>query len=74
MQRVLLLIQDAGHDPIAGIHPNEDAARLALASYVRERTGMPTALHADNDDGAIEAYFAGDIANYFIVGLAVENR
>lgn len=74
MQRVLLVIRGDGHDPVADIHPDEDAARRALAAYVRERTGGHTAFQADNDDGAVEAYFAASPASYSIVGVADENR
>lgn len=74
MKRVLLVIRDAGHDPVADIHSDEDAARRALAAYVRERTGGHAGFQAANDDGAVEAYFAASTASYSIVGVADENR
>ncbi len=74
MQRVLLLIQEAGQEPIADVHPDEATARRALAAYVRERTRTSPSLHADNDDGAIEAYFAAETAAYTIVGVAGDER
>jgi len=74
MQRVLLLIQEAGQEPIADVHPDEATARRALAAYVRDRTRISPALHADNDDGAIEAYFDGETAAYTIVGVAGDER
>lgn len=74
MQRVLLLIQEAGQEPIADVHPDEATARRALTAYVRDRTRTSSSLHAGNDDGAIEAYFDSATSAYTIVGVAGDER
>lgn len=74
MQRVILVIRDGTDVPIADVHPDEATARRALAAYVRERTGLLSTRHAANDDGAIEAYFASESADYAIVGVAGDER
>jgi hypothetical protein len=66
MERYLLFIRDTGRDNETDIHDSEEAARKALATYVRER--LPNAGEADllDDDVAIDAYFSRDEAGYVI--------
>lgn len=68
MQRIVLVIRDRGRKDIVAFHPTEQAAREALADYVREQT--PEASDSDNDAELIAAYFADEsVALYTIAGV-----
>ncbi|TCP32491.1 hypothetical protein [Sphingomonas sp. BK235] len=68
MQRIVLVIRDRGRKDIVAFHPTEQAAREALAHYVREQT--PEAADHVGDAELIAAYFADEsVALYTIAGV-----
>lgn len=68
MQRIVLVIRDRGRKDIVAFHPTEQAAREALANYVREQT--PAAADHVGDAELIAAYFADEsVALYTIAGV-----
>lgn len=74
MERYLLFIRDDdGHDQ-TDIHPDENAARAALAAYVHSRTGRCENVAALPDEEAIDHYFAGRDAHFLIARLAKTMR
>jgi hypothetical protein len=66
MERYILFIRDVGNKDHADIHPSEPEARLALADYVRQRSGKRVAIAGFGDDEAIDIYFARETAVYVI--------
>jgi len=74
MERYLLFIRDDdGHDQ-TDFHPDENAARAALAAYVRSRTECRESVTALPDDEAIDHYFAARDAHFLIARLAKTTR
>ena len=67
---IVLVIRDRGRKDIVAFHPTEQAAREALADYVREQTPEASDSDSDNDAELIAAYFADEsVALYTIAGV-----
>ena len=69
MEPVILLIRRAGEPDIIDSFPDEDAARTALARFVRGQPSRTGGDHPSGDAQAVAAWFATGTAFYAITRL-----
>lgn len=74
MSRIVLVIRDRGRKDIVAYHPSEQAARAALAEYVRKQSASSAVTDSD-DAELIATYFADeDVAVYTIATVPAGKR
>lgn len=74
MERFLLFIRDDDGRDQTDVHPSEQSARTALATYVRSRAEPNAEVVPLHDDDAIDTYFSTRDAAYVIARLTKTMR